>query len=297
MTTERPEGVDAGIHTADDGLFGPDSVTWRAMAHPATAIGATAAAMIQMLYPPVMYVVDQTSSFQTRPDLRAQRTADYATTITFGDVEAAEAAGASLRKIHARCVATHPDTGERLVADDPASLVWVHDTLTWALLRAWSLYGPELTPAERDRFVEEQTISARLVGCDVGAVASSVADLEAAMTAMEPKLARTTPCNWFRDVMIAPPDEGGPLAKLGKGLMTQAAVAVMSEQHRALWGFPWGPRRERLVVGASRAVLGSIATKLPFDAAVGQLRQHVDAHAFGSRRVRTVSPPAPVVDD
>jgi uncharacterized protein (DUF2236 family) len=293
MTTTRPEGVDAGTHTADDGLFGPDSVTWRSMAHPATAIGATAAAMIQMLYPPVMYVVDQTSSFQQRPDLRAQRTADYATTITYGDVEAAEAAGASLRKIHARCVAAHPDTGERLVADDPQSLVWVHDALTWALLRAWSLYGLELTPAERDRFVEEQRISARLVGCDIDAVASSVAELEAAMASMEPKLARTAPCNWFRDVMTAPPDDGGLPAKLGKRLMTQASVAVMSEHQRALWGFPWSPLRERLVVGTSRAVLGSVATKLPVDKAVGQLRQHVDAHAFGSRRTRAVTPPTP----
>jgi uncharacterized protein (DUF2236 family) len=278
--------------TGQDGLFGPDSVTWRAMAHPATGIGAAAAAMIQMLYPPVMYVVDQASSFRERPDLRAQRTSDYATTITYGDVAAAEAAGESLRRIHARCVAVHPDSGDRLVADEPHLLVWVHNALTWALLRAWSIYGPELTPAERDRFVTEQKVSARLVGCDVDAAGSSVADLEAYMASMESRLAMSAPCVWFKEMMTERPKEGGVPAAVGKHLMVQASVAVMGEHHRALWGFPWGPRRERLVVSASRAVLGAAASKLPLDRTVGQLREHVDAHAFGSRRTRSVTPPA-----
>lgn len=291
MSTTRPAGVEAGPHTSDDGLFGPSSVTWRAMAHPATAIGATSAALIQMLYPPVMYVVDQTSSFQERPDLRAQRTSDYATTITYGDVAAAEAAGASLRRIHARCVAEHPDTGARLAADDPDSLLWVHHALTWALLRSWELFGPDLSAGERDRFVDEQRTAARLVGCDVAAAASSVEELESAMDTMAPSLAMTAPGIWFRALMTDAPEDGGVMAVLGKHLMVQAAVAAMGEQHRALWGFRWGPTRERIVVGAGRAVLGSAAAQLPFDRAVGQLREHVDAHAFGSRRVRSVSVP------
>ena len=292
MATTRPAGIQPGAHTADDGLFGPTSVTWRAMAHPATAVGATAAALIQMLYPPVMYVVDQTSSFRQRPDLRAQRTSDYATTITYGDAATAEAAGESLRRIHARCVAEHPDSGEPLAADDPDSLLWVHHALTWALLRAWDAFGPELTAGERDRFVEEQLVAARLVGCDVERVASSVAALDEEIASMTPKLAMTTPGIWFKALMTDPPDDGGVMATVGKQLMVQGAVAVMGDEHRALWGFSWGPLRERAVVAATRAVLGSVADALPFDRAVGQLRQHVDAHAFGSRRVRSVAAPS-----
>jgi hypothetical protein len=69
-------------------------------------------------------------------------------------------------------------------------------------------------------------------------------------------------------------------------------VALMSDHHRSLYGYRWGSIRERLVVGSTRALLGSAAEKLPFDAAVGALRQHVDTHAFGSRRQRTVQVPA-----
>lgn len=284
--------MDAGAHTADDGLFGPDSVSWRLMANPATGIGAAAAAMIQMLYPPVMYVVDQASDVRENPAQRAQSTSDYATTITYGDVATAEQAGTTLRRIHSFCTAVHPDTGEELAADDPHLLVWVHNALTWALLRTWETFGVEVSAADRDRFVEEQEISARLVGCDVDAVASSVAELEAYMASMEPRLAMSAPCIWFKDLMTDKPDEGGLPAVATKALVVQAAVATMSDHHRALYGFPWGPVRRRVVVGATEALLRSVSSKLPFDRAVGQLREHVDTHAFGARRHRTVAPPA-----
>jgi uncharacterized protein (DUF2236 family) len=291
MTTKRPDGVEAGLHTADDGLFGPDSVTWRAMAHPATGVGAAAAAMVQMLYPPVMYVVDQASSFRERPELRAQRTSDYATTITYGDTDAAEAAGATLRRIHARCTAVHPDTGKSIAADDPHLLTWVHNALTWSLLRAWAAYGPQLSPAEQDEFVVEQEIAARLVGCDVGAVAHSVAELDAYMTAMEPRLAMTAPGIWFRSLMTDGGSKDGFGAAVGRVVVTQAAVGLMSDHHRSLWGFRWGPTRERVVGAATRVAFSSLESSLPVDVAIGRLRDHVDAHAFGSRRTRVVAPP------
>ena len=290
MTSTRPQGVDAGAHTADDGLFGPDSVTWRAMAHPSTGIGAAAAAMVQMLYPPVMYVVDQASSFQERPELRAQRTSDYATTITYGDRAAAEAAGETLRRIHARCKATHPDSGQPIAADDPHLLVWVHNTLSWALLRAWAMYGPDLTDGERDAFVAEQGLAAQLVGCDMDSVASSVSELDSYMTSMEPRLAMSAPCIWFKALMTDGSATGGVGASLMRAFATQAAVGVMSAHHRALWGFSWGPVRERMVTGTVRLAFKSLESSIPADVVVGQLREHVDIHAFGARRTRVVAP-------
>ncbi len=74
MTTIRPEHIDAGPHTADDGLFGLDSVTWSAWAHPVGQAIGGATAMRQMLYPPVMYMIGPASSFQQIPESRARRT-------------------------------------------------------------------------------------------------------------------------------------------------------------------------------------------------------------------------------
>lgn len=286
MSAVRSESHEPGPHTSDDGLFGRDSVSWRAMAHPSTGIGAAAAAMIQMLYPPVMYVVDQASTVREKPELRARRTGEYATTITYGDIESAEKAGATLRRIHAKCHAVHPDTGETIAADEPHLLVWVNNSLTWSLLGSWTTYGLELSAQDRDRFVVEQRIAARLVGCDPESVAGSVAELDAYMASMEPKLAKSAPCVWFKDLMGAAPDDGGVPAALTKRLMVQASVALMSDHHRKLYGYAWGPLRRRVVVGATRALLGPAAEKLPLGAAVVQLREHVDDHAFGARRTR-----------
>ncbi|GGW39540.1 hypothetical protein GCM10010381_25310 [Streptomyces xantholiticus] len=54
------------------------------------------------------------------------RTADFVGTITYGTTEAAEKAGARVRRIHARLRATDPVTGEPYGVDEPELLLWVH---------------------------------------------------------------------------------------------------------------------------------------------------------------------------
>jgi len=232
--TKRPSGVSAGAHTADDGLFGPDSVTWRVTAASATGLGGASAAMIQMLYPPVMYVIDQASGVRTDPERRAKRTGDYTTTITYGDVAAAERAGEQLRRLHTTRSAVDPSTGAAYRADDPDLLIWVHNALTWTLLRAYREYGPHLDASEEDRYVAEQReVAARLVGCDISNVTDTVAGLEAYMTDMAPRLALSAPALWFKDMMVPPQRPTTPDAIIKK-LFMQAAVLLMSPEQQAI---------------------------------------------------------------
>jgi hypothetical protein len=49
--TGRPDRIKFSGHTADDGLFGPDSVTWRISALPQMGLAAHGAATLQMLNP------------------------------------------------------------------------------------------------------------------------------------------------------------------------------------------------------------------------------------------------------
>ena len=147
--TDRPDTVTTGLHTDDDGLFGPDSVTWRCHTDPTMLIIGSASATTQMLHPRVMRMIDQASSFRTKPDLRAQRTGEYVMTITYGDRAAAEHAGATLRKIHQHATAVDPETGETYHAETDDLLLWVHCALVWMSLRAWDAYGPALTPRSR----------------------------------------------------------------------------------------------------------------------------------------------------
>jgi uncharacterized protein (DUF2236 family) len=288
MATPRPAGVEAGQHTADDGLFGPDSVTWRVMASPSTALSAAAAASVQMLFPPVMYVIDQASHVRQNPELRAQRTGDYTATIVYGDVAAAEQAGAALRRLHATRTAVDPESGRSIRADEPELLDWVHNALTWVLLRGAATYGPSLTADERDRFVAEQRVAARLVGCDPESVAGDVATLEAYMVEMEPKLALTEPALWFRDMVFPPGLPGSPGAAVKK-LLSEASAGLMGPLHRRLYGFRTNRFVAAATVAATKALLQGAASKVPVDAVIPQMREYVDTHAFGARRRRIVA--------
>jgi len=96
----------------DDGLFGPQSVTWRVMAGAVPLIAGPAAVAMQSLMPRAMHLFVQTSSFLQNPEQRGQLTQDYFLTIAYGDTETAEPAGQLLRNIHHSHVATDPVTGE-----------------------------------------------------------------------------------------------------------------------------------------------------------------------------------------
>lgn len=288
--SERPLDLEPGIRTTDDGLYGPDSVTWRVMASPAIAVAGSAAAMIQMLLPPVMYVIDQASAVRMDPDLRSKRTADYTYTITYGDVETAERAGEVLRNLHATRRAIDPSTGREYCADDPELLVWVHNSLTWALLRAVRIYGPTISRDEEDRFVAEQrAVAARLVGCDLDQVVSTVDDLVAYMVGMTPRLALSTPALWFRDLMVPATRRPSPQNAI-LSLLANAGVLVMAPEHQALYGFAFGPVKRAATVAATKLLLSSGTTVDKIQENIPALRRYVDSSAFGGRNRRSNAP-------
>lgn len=101
MASERPVTVQQPVERpADDGLFGPESVSWRAYAGPASAIAGATAVLMQMLHPRVVRMIDQASSVRERPAERQRLTGEYLLTTIYGDRAAAERAGEVLRTIH-----------------------------------------------------------------------------------------------------------------------------------------------------------------------------------------------------
>src|SRR3954454_14332338 len=83
-----------------DGLFGPDSVTWKVHSSPVMLIGGLRALMIQALHPLAMAGEIVHSDFRALPLPRLDRTVDYVSTVTFADTTTAEAAGAEVRRVH-----------------------------------------------------------------------------------------------------------------------------------------------------------------------------------------------------
>lgn len=153
-----------GAVAEDLGYFGPDSVTWRVLADPATAVGGISALFLQALHPRAMAGVHEHSDFRTNFWPRLQRTAQYVTTVGFGTRAEVDAAAARVRAVHQRVRGVDPVTGAPYAADDPDLLRWIHVSEVASLLDAGRRGGIKLTDLEADRFLAEQVRAAELVG-------------------------------------------------------------------------------------------------------------------------------------
>lgn len=172
---DRPNviGEDVSMHgllagpREDEGYFGPESVTWKVMAHPAALnVGGGMAVLLQVLDPGEMRHLSRTTiarESEAAKNARFKRTGAYLLTVNFGDRAHADAAAAHVDRLHERAVFTDPETGEVIRAKNPEWLRWTHNTFVWGTLTATLAYGLELTEAEQDQFVREQHRAAELL--------------------------------------------------------------------------------------------------------------------------------------
>ncbi len=286
MASARPVAVEKQIELpADDGLFGPESISWRAFSGPSSAVAGATAVLLQMIHPKVVRMIDQASSVREAPEERARLTAEYLNTIIYGDTASAERAGEILRAIHARKKAVDPSTSETYTPNEPDLLMWVHCTLVWAILAGCRRWGPALTAPERDRFVDEQRTAARLVGIDPELAPGSVAELDAYMTRMLPHLAYVTDTRFMREMMVPPKLPFTP-AGLVQLVMTRAAVDLLPPPVQDLYGFRWTGLNHALVRLVSAIIMQTANSKMPYEKLLPELRAQSTAHAFGGAAKR-----------
>jgi uncharacterized protein (DUF2236 family) len=162
----------------DPGYFGPDSVSWRVHHDPASVVGGIRALVLQSLHPQVMLGFHGVTDARDDPWGRLSRTGKYVNAVTYGTVAEADASAERVRRIHAA-----------LGLDRPEWLLWVHCGAVDSWLVGHRRSGAPLTDAEADRYVEEQVIAARLVGCTESDVPRTVDELAAYFAAVRPELA------------------------------------------------------------------------------------------------------------
>ena len=285
MTTapvsRRPDRIKFSGHTADDGLFGPDSVTWRISAMPQMGLAAQGAATLQMLHPMVMHMIDQASAFRTNPASRGELTALYGRTLTYGDTAAANRAAEVLGNLHHRVTATDPVSGRTYHADEPDLLLWVHNTIQWMVLRVGDSFGPTLSAADKVAYLTEQVIAARLLGCNVDDVPTTEKDLYAYIEGMTPLLALGSDTLWFKKMVFPTSVAWNPATYLPHSLGIAVAGLLNTEQRQI-----YGVDRPAWQFEANRAILKGIldaeARKIPVLSRISLERQKVDEKAFGS---------------
>ncbi|HEY6789688.1 MAG TPA: oxygenase MpaB family protein [Trebonia sp.] len=199
---------------ADDGLFGPGSVTWRLAGSMTAPVVGIRALLLQALHPLAMAGVAQHSAWRTDPGGRLASTSAYEVTVSFGEVAAASAAAARVRKIHSSIRGTDPATGKPYAADDPVLLLWVHNALVDSQLACTRQYA-KITPDDADRYVREQVAAAEIIGIPSGLAPASAAALAAYFDAVRPELTCTPAAAEAMSYLLdylAGPEPGDPAA-------------------------------------------------------------------------------------
>ena len=233
---------------ADDGFFGPASVTWRVSADLASPVAGLRSLLMQALHPLAMAGVDQHSGWRRDPVGRLAATSAYLATVTFGERAAAEQAAARVRRIHEHVRGVDPVTGRRYAAGDPALLLWVHAALVDSVLAAGSVVGTALSAADSDRYVAEMVTAAELVGVPRPLVPASVAELERYVASVRPGLSCTPAAAESMAYLLDPPglDEevAGDLAgcprRRDRGAAAVGAADVRLQRAAAAAGPPDG---------------------------------------------------------
>ncbi|HEX4477666.1 MAG TPA: oxygenase MpaB family protein [Polyangiaceae bacterium] len=272
---------------SDDGLFGPNSVTWRVHANPSMLIGGMRALIIQSLHPLAMAGVAQHSDYRTRGIYRLQRTIRYVLTVTYGDSASAVAAGALVRAVHRRIRGVDPVTGRTYTADDPDTLLWVHCVEVHSFAAAYRAYGGPLSNADRDRYFAESVESAALVGVPRDRVPTSAAEMRVYFERMRPSLCLSQAALDAIRFVVAPPIVGQRLPVAASlRLASIAAVGLIPHHLRALAGIerPWVTDAVlRAGIGAALLPL-ALALELPMAgrANIARLRREAAAHPFAS---------------
>jgi uncharacterized protein (DUF2236 family) len=175
-------------HPADDGFFGPASVTWKLGLDLSGPVGGLRSLMIQALHPLAMAGVDQHSQWRTDPAGRLAATYTYVTTVSFGDRATAEQVAARVRRIHEHVRGVDPVTGQAYAAEDPGLLLWVHAALVDSTIVAARLFGTPPGDEEADRYVAEMVAAAELVGVPAALVPASTAQLDDYISSVRPQL-------------------------------------------------------------------------------------------------------------
>ncbi|MEU8651389.1 oxygenase MpaB family protein [Streptomyces sp. NPDC048737] len=256
--------------SADPGLYGPASVTWQAHGDPMMWVAGIRALHLQALHPRAVRGVLQNSDFRRDAWGRLMRTADFVGTTTYGTAEAAEKAGARVRRIHRLLSANDPDTGERYGIDDPALLLWVHCAEIDSYLHVLRRSGYPLTDTAADRYLAEHRVAARLVGLDPDAVPADRAAMAAYFEKVRPELAAGDDAHAVDDFLRRPPTH--PLLVPARAVLwrhvADLAYGSLPPYAHELYGRPAPPpatvtRRLRATGAVLRAVPARLRWQVP----------------------------------
>lgn len=169
-------GISASVSRPENGIFGPDSLSWKINRESALFLGAGRAALLQLAHPWVAAALAEHSTVMNRPIERFHNTFRVVFTMVFGSLGQALAAARHLYALHTQIRGELPaeiarwKRGSPYEANEIGALRWVFATLVESAVLACDCVLPALTAAEREQYYAESRTLAGLFGLPAAAL-------------------------------------------------------------------------------------------------------------------------------
>ena len=158
------------VSRPSDGIFGPESLSWRIHRESALFLAAGRAALLQLAHPWVAAAINQHSSVISKPIQRFHNTFRVVFTMIFGSADQAIRAAQSLHELHSRIRGSLPEAVAGYAAqsvyqaNEIGALRWVFATLIESAVVAFESVVATLSEEEREAYYAETRMLANLFG-------------------------------------------------------------------------------------------------------------------------------------
>lgn len=281
--------IAGGMKLNDNGFFGPETLTWKTGMDPSFLIASIGAGLLQMLHPDVVRLIEKNGKFYEDPVARGERTGLHARSIIYGDKRTAIAASEALKQIH-KSIKSVDLNGEEYSAAKPELLLWVHNSLTWMILRTFRIYGPTFTPEQENQYVKEQHISAKLVGIENEKLPNDMKELDGYMDEIMKKriginkdlflLRLTKDSEHFRDFLFKKPFPRS-LKDALQDLYINGGMRVMTREQQNRFCFQPSRLKDFAVESIAKLVIKTLRYELPADEMISIARADLVERSFG----------------
>lgn len=245
---------------AREGLYGPDSVTWRISREAMLFAGSWRAALLQLAHPWVAQSILEHSTTTQDPVGRFHRTFQVVFSMMYGDLPCVRRVSRALHDLHAGVTGRLPGGGA-YAANGHRAMTWVLATLWDTSLRMHDVWVHPLPEGEKDAYVREGRRFARCFGIDPDAMPGTWSGLQEWMngwiTRGEVSVGPVA-AELGRFLFAAPQI---PLGRVVFPLARRFTALHMPEPLRAGFGLP-GPGRAEAALWAALAVSARAGRRL-----------------------------------
>jgi uncharacterized protein (DUF2236 family) len=228
----------------DEGLFGPESVSWRVLREGSVVVGGLRALLMHAAHPLVVAGARQTGMYERDPWRRLERTLRQTFTVVFGTRLEAEQASKRIDDIHGAIKGIDQVTGQPYDARDPELLLWVHACLVVSFLEMERRTLGKLDRAGRQRFHEEQMLTVEPLRLPRERIPPTVEELEAYVDGVIASgILRRTDDAMVVATLVRDPPDGVPRHWLWK-LISFLSLHTLPPALRELYGVRHTPLHE-----------------------------------------------------